>query len=180
MTKRRAGSRIMITAALLCTALAHGYPEGAPWGAADPGAQEHCASCHWERTPQRHSAHITLDGLPTRVAAGGRYDLSVVIDDARMKNSGFQIIAVVEGQPAGTFFVAPGTHMETATIGTMLRSTQPQRALAKRVRWRFVWHAPTKLASSVIFFVAASAANDDGSPFGDTVHYQKFEVAAAP
>lgn len=155
------------------------YPEGAPWGAADPAAADHCASCHWERTSQPQSAQITLKGLPERVKPSTRYELELTLSDADMICSGFQVIAVAEGQPAGTFIINEKQALETAALGTMVRSSKTQDALARRVRWKFAWQAPARIDTPVIFLVAMSAANDDGSPFGDTIHTRRFDVAAS-
>ncbi|MEO0574718.1 MAG: choice-of-anchor V domain-containing protein [Pseudomonadota bacterium] len=155
------------------------YPEGAPWGAADRAETDHCASCHWERSPQYSSASITLAGLPDKATTSQRYSLILSLKDSAMKISGFQVIAIADGQPAGQFIVAAQSKLETAALGTMVRSTAPAAALAERVRWRFQWHAPSLLRSPIVFLIAVSAANDDGSPFGDTIHYRRIEVPVA-
>lgn len=47
------------------------------------------------------------------------------------------------------------------------------------VSWKYQWRAPASIAQSIVFFVAASSANDDGSPFGDIIHFRSFELTAA-
>ena len=156
--------------------LARAYPEGAPWGAADPAADEHCASCHWERKPVMASRALDIDGLPRRVDAGREYVLTLTLKGTGARTSGFQLIASAEGQPAGAFSSADAD-VEPAPLEAALRSTAPRPASGDMARWRFVWRAPATLAGPVTLHAAASAANDDGSPFGDEIHYRQFELA---
>ncbi len=154
--------------------LAHAFPEGAPWGAADPQADEHCASCHWERQPVMASKALDIDGLPKRVDPGREYVLTLTLTGTDAKNSGFQVIASADGQPAGGFS-SGDADVESTPFAASLRSTAPRPATGNMARWRFVWRAPARLAGPVTFHAAASAANDDGSPFGDQIHYRQFE-----
>jgi len=36
--------------------------------------------------------------------------------------------------------------------------------------------SPDTMPSPVTFYLAASAANDDGSPFGDRIHYRDYQL----
>ncbi|MEL6446425.1 MAG: choice-of-anchor V domain-containing protein [Pseudomonadota bacterium] len=168
--------RVLLTGAALgvgLASLAWAYPEGSPWGAADPTADEHCASCHWERQPVMASRALDLDGLPKRIAAGQAYVLTVTLTGTDAAVSGFQLIASAEGQPAG-LFESGDRDVESAAIGAQIRSTATRPTTGDMARWRLVWRAPAKLDGPVIFHAAASAANDDGSPFGDQIHYREF------
>lgn len=151
------------------------FPEGAPWGAADPTVRDHCASCHWERPERMQSSQLQLSGLPKRLQAGETYALSVTLSDKKMRISGFQLLADANGQTAGEF-ISRDANVETALVGTAIRSVQPVNALAGRVRWKLQWRAPSTLNSPVTFTLAAAAANDDGSPFGDVIHYKTIEA----
>lgn len=155
--------------------LAQAYPEGAPWGAADPLAGEHCASCHWERPAVMDSKALDLDGLPKRATAGKDYVFTLTLTGTAAEISGFQILASAEGQPAGRF-ESTDPDVEAAPITTALRSKATRPATGNMARWRFVWRAPAKLEGPVTFQAAASAANDDGSPFGDQIHYREFTL----
>ena len=88
-------------------------------------------------------------------------------------SSGFQLIASAEGQPAG-LFESGDRDVESAACGAQIRSTATRPTTGDMARWRLVWRAPAKLDGPVIFHAAASAANDDGSPFGDQIHYREF------
>ncbi|MEN7344166.1 MAG: hypothetical protein AAAFM81_14545, partial [Pseudomonadota bacterium] len=84
---------------LPCTLIA--YPEGPPWGAANPAHPDHCASCHWERAPQYASDEPTIRGLPDVVKAGERYALRLTFSDEVAKTAGFQLIIEGDREPAG-------------------------------------------------------------------------------
>lgn len=155
--------------------LARAYPEGAPWGAADPGADEHCASCHWERQPVLTSRALDIDGLPKRVDPGREYVLTLTLTGTDATISGFQVIASADGQPAGGFSSAD-RDVEPAPFAASLRSSAPRPATGNMARWRFVWRAPARLNGTITLHAAASAANDDGSPFGDRIHYRQFDL----
>lgn len=166
---------LLIAGLAVSGSVVHAFPEGAPWGAADPAAAEHCASCHWERAPRHASPQLRLAGFPSHIEPGKTYALTLTLLDPAMKTSGFQLLVSADGQPAGQF-LEESAATEVAMDGMQLRSERPQSALAGRVRWRLRWRAPARLNSRPVFIAAASAANDDGSPFGDTIHYRSFEA----
>ncbi|MFK8053795.1 MAG: choice-of-anchor V domain-containing protein [Woeseiaceae bacterium] len=151
------------------------FPEGAPWGAADPTVQDHCASCHWERPAKMQSSQISLTGFPQRFVPGETYELVLTLTDDQMKTSGFQLLAEAEDQPAGVFKTSDDD-LEIALTGTAIRSITPKVAIGHRVRWKVRWQTPTRMEAPIRFVMAASAANDDGSPFGDVIHYQTVRV----
>ncbi len=181
LSKRQSnGAATLALLAASCSAtLALAYPEGAPWGAADPGASEHCASCHWERDAVEQSESIMLQGLPALLTAGEQYSLQLTLEGTTFEVSGLQVIAMIEQGTAGTF--APGDDdAETSLHGTAIRSTAVRANEDGSVRWQFDWRAPIGKLERITFLIAASAANNDQSPFGDQIHYREISVPAAP
>ncbi|MEL6868796.1 MAG: choice-of-anchor V domain-containing protein [Pseudomonadota bacterium] len=164
--------------AVIATQIARAYPEGAPWGAADPAADQHCASCHWERDPVYESNAITLQGLPEQLRPNTEYELALVFSDAAAVVSGFQLIIAADGHRAGTLS-AHSDDIAINVIESSARSTAVQRLDAGATTWRISWRTPATLSGPITLFTAASAANDDQSPFGDQIHYRRFDVAAA-
>lgn len=165
--------RLLTAGAILgvgISVIAHAYPEGAPWGAADPSAAEHCASCHWERKPVMASQALRIDGLPRRVLPGQDYVLTLYLEGTEARISGFQVIA-----SAGAFR-STDADVEVAPIEASIRSTAPRPTTGNVARWRFNWQAPAAMSAPLILHAAASAANDDGSPFGDQIHYRTLEL----
>lgn len=145
------------------------YPEGAPWGAANPDARESCGSCHYGYEPVRDSAAISIDGLPDRPVTGERYRLTIRFAPEEAAVAGFQLIAAApEGAEAGRL-ESEAAGIEAA--GDAARSTEPV-AVDPDAAWEVTWRAPDRLPRMITFYLAASAANDDLSPFGDRIHYR--------
>jgi hypothetical protein len=153
---------------------ARAFPDGAPWGAANPAAEQNCATCHFDTDPVRDSAALVISGLPLYPTPGATYELKIILEDPNTVTAGFQLIAQAANHEAGTFFSSAA---EVEFVGAVIRSTAPIRSDAS-VSWEIEWHAPTAIVSPVVFYVAASAANDDGSPFGDTIHFRSYELTA--
>ncbi len=151
---------------------AHAYPEGAPWGAANPAADESCDSCHYDYDPVHDSSAVTIDGLPDSVEAGGEYRLVLRFATAEAASSGFQIMTGA-GESRDGHFRAEADAIEA--IGAAARSTET-RLRDEGFEWTLWWQAPDT-AQRLTLYVAASSANDDQSPFGDTIHYRQFEIA---
>ena len=74
---------------------------------------------------------------------------------------------------SGGSFTSDLSAVETA--GAAIRSTEPV-IVNGDARWSLAWHAPDDSGHSVVFHVAATAANHDGSPFGDRIHYREYTV----
>lgn len=155
----------------LAAAASFAYPEGAPWGAANPDAQDTCASCHYDYEPVRNSAALEILGLPETARAGREYLLEVRFAPPAARISGFQLVAAAGDADAGAFRSADAA---VEAIGSAGRSTSPV-AVRQAASWKLRWLAPASPAS-VRLYLAASAANDDQSPFGDTIHYRQFCV----
>ena len=164
----------MIAVAAFSWNAARAFPDGAPWGAANPAAEQNCATCHFGADPVRDSEALVIDGLPRQPAPGAIYELEIVFEDPDTVIAGFQLIAQAVDQQAGTFVSSVA---DVEFIGAAIRSTAPIRS-DERVSWAVEWRAPGVVASPIVFYVAASAANDDGSPFGDTIHFRSYKLAA--
>ena len=149
------------------------YPEGAPWGASDPDAAENCESCHFDYEPVRGSSSLTIDGLPDKAEPGRTYQLTVRFAEPDAIIAGFQMLARGDDDAVGAF---SSTRPDVEFIGTAIRSTRPQPA-AGYAEWEMTWTAPESAGTEVTLLLAAMRANDDGSPFGDQAHFQRFVVA---
>lgn len=153
---------------------ARAFPDGAPWGAANPGAEQSCATCHFDDDPVRNSGALVIDGLPTHVEPDATYELQISFADPATVVAGFQLIAHATGESAGTF-VSNAAGVEF--VGATIRSTEPLKG-DETVSWPVTWRAPATLSSSIVFYIAATAANDDGSPFGDKIHYRTYALTS--
>lgn len=163
---------------LLCAAgAASAFPDGAPWGSADPEAAENCATCHFSEDPVTDSSALEVRGWPDEIAAGATYELVLRFTVANAGVAGAQLFVRSAGEEAGSFRT-PAPAMETA--GAAARTTAPQPVENAVASWRLTWQAPLKARAPVELCVGASAANADASPFGDTIHFRCFEAAPAP
>ena len=165
-----AAERAFLSLALLSSASVFAYPDASPWGAANPAADESCGSCHYDYEPVRDSDAVELAGLPSAASPGRTYEVRVRMTGTDAAVFGFQLVAT-----GGTFTVDADV-LEAAE--TAVRST---RALENDgvVEWTFSWRAPEQRHGTVEMYLAMSAANDDQSPFGDTIHYRWFVVPMA-
>ena len=161
--------------ALLTAANVFAYPEGAPWGSANPAAVETCGSCHYDYEPVANSSSLTLIGMPETVVAGEAYDLTVRFAAPEARMSGFQILADAGDRSAGHF---NSDRDDVESTGGAARSTRPQ-PVSDGFAWPLRWRAPCE-PGELTFHLAASSANDDQSPFGDTIHYRQLTVAVRP
>ena len=165
-------ARPVAAAVALAGSAAFAYPEGAPWGTANPEASETCASCHYDYEPVFDSTALEIEGLPAAFEPGVTYPLVIRLSGVDAAISGFQLLATSSGS-AGSFR-ADASAIEV--IGAASRSTESVAA-SDGASWRLAWQAPADGCSPIRLYLAASAANDDQSPFGDTVHYRQFVVA---
>lgn len=151
------------------------YPEGAPWGAANPGAAESCSSCHFGSEPVMNSDALTVEGLPEQPAAGVAYPLRIGFDHPDAETSGFQLIVAADGSRAGNF---SSNEEDIEFVGEAVRSTSTKK-VADKISWTVTWLAPDVINLPLVFYLAASASNDDLSPFGDTIHYRRYEITGS-
>ncbi len=167
----------MAAALLLAAGGAGAYPDGAPWGASDPDATESCASCHYDYEPVMDSAALSVEGLPEIATPGRRYRLALAFASDTAVTSGFQLTIRGAGKDNGMLVTRDE---DVEVVGAAGRSTSP-RPVGGELRWHIEWQAPDAEADCIEFLIAASAANDDQSPFGDTIHYKAVAIdVAAP
>jgi hypothetical protein len=169
--KRRCPGLAALTL-LAFPAAAVAYPEGAPWGAAVPDAQENCSTCHFDYDAKPDSTSIRIDGLPKSPSAGETYEFVVRFEDPGAAVAGFQLLARASAGNSGTFS-SPDAATETGD--SAIRSTKPS-INDDGVAWRIAWTAPDTPGAIIHLFLAVTAANDDGSPFGDQVHFHSYSV----
>ena len=150
---------------------AFAYPEGAPWGAANPNAEENCATCHFDSEAVHDSTALTVEGLPAELSPDKSYELSVIFENPDGAAAGFQLIAWSDNSDAGVF-ESESDNVEV--FGSAMRSTSPvvEEGL---VSWLIRWHTPANITKSMTIYVAATAANHDQSPLGDQVHFRSYQ-----
>lgn len=157
---------LLIFGSVLLAAPAIAYPNGAPWGSADPDSAQNCMSCHFDAEAVKDSSRIVVSGLGRKVEPGRVYELALSLENADAGSAGFLISA-----SDGEFSAEQNDTIEAR--GSQARSISVQK-LDGRASWGLQWKAPDELArdADLSFQIAVNAANDDGSPFGDVIHFK--------
>ena len=176
----------LAAAGLIASAAASGSPQGAEWETLDK--PDGCMSCHLALPGgnSTESAGLVIEGLPTAVVPGRRYDLTIVLRDPELLIGGFLLgitstsagAGVAAGPDAGVLEAADD-HSEA--MGARARSTRTGAlpTTPGELRWTLVWTAPSPLAAPVRFDLWGNAGNDDLSPLGDRIHHISLELPAA-
>lgn len=155
-----------VAAFFSAAALAH--PQGAPWGSADPDTTHSCAACHFDHEPVARSQSLMLTGLPEYAQAGEAYEVTLRFEAGAAPHAGFMVSASTGAFDAVDELVS--AHKAD------VRSASPAAPVNGVVRWSFIWRVGEAAPEIVTFRAAANAANDDASPFGDILHFRKFEI----
>ena len=172
-----------LTAALLSAAPLPkaAYLDGPPTAHAGGFGGETCHACHFENELDEPGGSLTLDGVPDTFDPSVVYRITVSLERPGMGRAGFQLAArVSEGdrarEPAGTLQPLEGderVQVVAAPDGvTYAQHTEPGTVLTgpEATSWTVEWRPPAVTATSVAFHVAANAANDDASEFGDFIY----------
>ncbi len=156
------------------------YPDGAPWGAADPASPQSCASCHFDGDVVPGSNAISLFFGLNEITPGEPLDIHLQFKNPENKKVGFQIIAMV-----GTFNSASE---DVEVHGRLARSivSRDNGSWAEEVgtdivtnatTWRLQWVVPDNPGQKVNFWIAMNESNDDQSAFGDRIHFKRVQVS---
>jgi uncharacterized protein (TIGR03437 family) len=147
-----------------------------------PGEQTCAAStCHIGTPVNSGSGTLTITGLPANYSPNQEVDITVTISQASRVRFGFQATIIDnQGRVAGTITATDGarTYTAPADVGGNLRiyiqhnnngsfpSGGPNQG-----RWTFRWRAPAQSVGQVTLYVAANAANNNGTnDSGDLIY----------
>ncbi len=155
---------------------ARNYADGAPPGFAGGFGESGCDSCHFDGAVNAAPGRVTLTGVPERFTPGTAYPITITLSRPEMKMAGFQLTARFEngGAQAGTMAAGPGEDkrikIEPGTIQyANQRLAGAELTEAGTAKWTVVWTAPAA-PGTVLFHVAANAANKDEAARGDFVY----------
>lgn len=170
------------------------YLDGPPPGHTGGFDEPTCRACHFDRELNPRGGEVRLEGVPGRYVADSVYDVSVVLAHGETGRAGFQLAARWrtgrrEGCSAGDLRPGRAEGVRAATADgedgcevVYLQHTEagtgPVEDEDGVVRWRVRWRAPSGADGPVAFHVAANAANDDASEFGDRIYAS--EAVARP
>ena len=176
-----------VLAATMRLVVSHAYAEGAPPGFSGGFKEESCHACHFHEPLNASGGQLTIEGVPASFAPGQRYTLTVTLTRTGMKRAGFQLTARLKdgGAQAGT--LAPGagdrdrvkveSQAGVQYAGQNAAGSSP--GAADTARWTLEWTAPDR-GGTVIFHLAANAADGNESADGDFVYTATAESALPP
>lgn len=166
---------------LLLSAMAWGYPDGAPPAHTGGFNEPSCSGCHFAEAQSRQLAVI---GLPEAYRPEQTYvlQLQLQLDVAEAAVAGFQLSVrfASSGEQAGVLQPASGQQIQPAEEVLYLTHNQVMAVSQGRVEWRLEWTAPAQAVTPVVWHVAAVAANHDESPLGDQVYLLTETLEASP
>lgn len=160
----------------LRTADTAAYAEGAPQGFSGGFGEQSCHACHFHGEIDSGPRRVALAGVPEHFVPGERYPLTITLPRPGMKLGGFQLTARFkdDGRQAGTLAPAPDAEERIAVEAqgevqyAGHRRNGTALAAPDTARWSLVWTAP-KAVRPIVFHVAATAADGDGTVEGDFV-----------
>jgi hypothetical protein len=177
----------LVVAAWLGVPVAAGprYAAGAPPGFSGGFGEPSCHACHFHAEVNTPGGRLVVDGVPRGFAAGGRYAIAIRLSRPGMKLAGFQLTARFKdgGRQAGTLVPAAGEseriRVERQSDVQYVSQQEPGAAVstAGTARWSVEWIAPAS-RDTVVFHLAANAADADGTVEGDYVYSAVLESAA--
>ena len=161
---------------LLATAAA-GYREGPPPAHSGGFADGTCQTCHFDNNLNNAAGSLMLEGVPAGFLAAERYRLRVTLVRPGLAAAGFQLAVRVAwgadgGRQAGTLTSTDDRVqvVRDADSGIVYaQHTEPGAVASGSATWVMDW-SPGPQTETVVFHLAANAANDDASEFGDFIY----------
>ena len=153
------------------------YRDGPPPGHTGGFGEPLCTECHFGGPVNDSAGALTL-AAPAGFEPGATYELEVTLAHPELAAAGFQMaVRFAAGSRAGEQAgrLDAGTHGVAVTADTASGVLYAHQSATGAVqdsntaRWVVRWTAPDT-ATAVVIHVAANAANDDASEFGDFVY----------
>ena len=179
----RAG--VALAASLL--AAAGVYRAGPPPGHTGAFGEPDCGECHFDAVREDPAGAVEIRA-PARFRPGGTYEIGVAVRHPDLRAAGFQMTTrFLDGDPAGgqagRLEATPGTRLQNADDGiAYLSHSGPGAAPDEpgRAVWTARWTAPEDGTGPIAFDVAAQAANDDDSEFGERLYLLRTVARPCP
>lgn len=159
---------------LLVLAAVLRYPENPPPAHTGGFGEKTCLECHFDGDLNPPGGRLMLREIGEGIILGNTHRLEILLDKDDMERAGFQLsVRYADGRQAGSLW-ALDDHVAVDTLAGVqyARHTLAGTELKESgsTTWLVEWHAPDD-TSSVIFHVAANAANGDDSAFGDAIYH---------
>jgi hypothetical protein len=173
---RLAALSLAASLALAATFEGRATREAPPPGHTGGFGEPTCQDCHFQAEVNQGSGTVELLGLPDAYVSDATYDVTVVLTQAGLAAGGFQTTArFQEGSQAGELVAPPAEHGRAGvTAEGDIRYAHhlyggTYAGDGDTMRWQLQWIAPG-CGLTVVFHVAANAADGDDSPLGDFVY----------
>ena len=166
------------------------YAENPPAAHTGGFGEPTCQQCHFSASLNAEGGTLLLEGLPETYTPGQSVRLTVRLTHAVLQRGGFQLSARFSegpqaGRQAGRLHPVKEQRVEVRSTADSVQyahhtpaGTEP--AAPGRIAWTLQWDAPASAKGPVAFHLAANAANDDASAFGDFVYTREATSRPAP
>ena len=155
------------------------YPDGAPWGSANPASAENCASCHYDGSAIVDSEAISFPYERGDLFNGGPVDVYVQFKNPNNKKIGFQIQASA-GAFTSEYDDIEVKGLQARSLAQRDNASWPEilgsNLFPDVVMWKLEWTAPEPPDGDVYFWIAVNESNDDQSSFGDQIHFKSIKI----
>ena len=154
-----------------------GYRDGPPPAHTGGFTDDTCHACHFDNDLNDASGSLTLDGVPVSFGSPEPSRLTITLTRPGLAVAGFQLaVRIAEGpgrgRQAGTLR-AVDDRVQIVADGdrgvVYAQHTETGAAVRESGTWIVEW-SPGSVEAPVVFHVAANAANDDFSEFGDYIY----------
>ena len=176
-------SALLAAALLLAPPPARSYPDGPPPGHTGGFGEPTCRACHADNPLNAPGGSLALGGLPAVYQPGASYRLTVTLGRRDLRRAGFQLAARFDsGVTAGSLTPLDSSVAVTPSPAGVSYAHQTRAGSTRRetAAWTLEWRAPDSARATVAFHVAANAANDDASEFGDFIYTQTTRAESEP
>lgn len=137
-----------------------------------------CHVCHSDLPLNAPGGTLELLGVPSGYSPGHNYTLTILLSKQEMMRGGFQLSArFLNGKNAGKqagAFSGLNDKIKLIPESNLLylhHSVEGAELTAPdSVRWDFEWNSPENDSSTVVFHIAANAANWNDSESGDYIY----------
>lgn len=133
-----------------------------------------CRSCHFDYGLNPPGGNLSITGIGDDILPGEQLELHITVTRQDLGRAGFQLTArYPNGSQAGRFVI---DHNERVIFTETMDSVQyvqhskiGSNPSGEKASWVVTWLAPASPLDTVVFHVAANAANGDQSELGDYI-----------
>lgn len=158
------------------------YPEHLTGAFTGGFGEETCRSCHFDYDLNPAEGSLEISGFPQKLSAGELLEIQIKVERKELEAAGFQLSARYEdGSQAGKFVIKNDDIVFTKSMADSIQyvqhsneGTRPYQENSKS--WIVKWKVPSSIKGSVVFNVAANAANGDQSEFGDFIYTKEMKA----